>query len=378
MKIFMPYHLGCGNRGCERIARGISKILELKQDQMVLFDISTEDYKGDLNVKLNEVGELKYPKQNKLFEIKRLFARVFQMMNISFFYNQLMSNYYIKEAKKGDWIFITGGDIYCYEGAAILPNLIVKKAKKKGINTALFGVSMEERFLTPNIVKGLKNYDIITTRETISEKTLNNHGLHNNLFPDPAFSLESIECELPSYFEKKVVGINFSPFTDTDVLFNENMTTLITFLLDRNYEVCLIPHVLWKNQDDRVSMKKFVDEFGNKIHILNTDQMSYLQIRYAISKCEYFIGGRTHSVISAYSTRVPCLALGYSVKAVGIAKDLGMPDYTVINSRKLINSHQLIDSFEKLEKNRELIMNIYDDLPNYISRFNGIRKTIKL
>ena len=142
MKIFMPYHLGCGNRGCEGIARGISKILELKQDQMVLFDISTEDYKGDLNVKLNEVGELKYPKQNKLFEIKRLFARVFQMMNISFFYNQLMSNYYIKEAKKGDWIFITGGDIYCYEGAAILPNLIVKKAKKKGINTALFGVSM--------------------------------------------------------------------------------------------------------------------------------------------------------------------------------------------------------------------------------------------
>ena len=125
-------------------------------------------------------------------------------------------------------------------------------------------------------------------------------------------------------------------------------------------------------------MKKFVDEFGNKIHILNTDQMSYLQIRYAISKCEYFIGGRTHSVISAYSTRVPCLALGYSVKAVGIAKDLGMPDYTVINSRKLINSHQLIDSFEKLEKNRELIMNIYNDLPNYISRFNGIRKTIKL
>lgn len=63
---------------------------------------------------------------------------------------------------------------------------------------------------------------------------------------------------------------------------------------------------------------------------------------------------------------------------MGIAKDLGMPDYTVINSRKLINSHQLIDSFEKLEKNRELIMNIYNDLPNYISRFNGIRKTIKL
>ena len=35
MRILLPYHLGCGNRGCEGIARGISKILDLKKEQLI-------------------------------------------------------------------------------------------------------------------------------------------------------------------------------------------------------------------------------------------------------------------------------------------------------------------------------------------------------
>ena len=38
-----------------------------------------------------------------------------------------------------------------------------------------------------------------------------------------------------------------------------------------------------------------------------------------ISRCELFIGARTHATIAAYSTGVPTLVLGYSVKARGIA-----------------------------------------------------------
>ncbi len=41
-----------------------------------------------------------------------------------------------------------------------------------------------------------------------------------------------------------------------------------------------------------------------------------------ISRCRAFVGARTHSTIAAYSTGVPTLAIGYSVKARGIAKDL--------------------------------------------------------
>ena len=132
MRILLPYHLGCGNRGCEGIARGISKILDLKKEQLILFDISPEDYAGDMKLRLNEIGELKCLKQNKPIEIIRLICRVFQKIGIPYFYEQLMSSYYVSQATPEDYIFITGGDIYCYKGAATLPNLIVKKQKNEG------------------------------------------------------------------------------------------------------------------------------------------------------------------------------------------------------------------------------------------------------
>ena len=40
-----------------------------------------------------------------------------------------------------------------------------------------------------------------------------------------------------------------------------------------------------------------------------------------ISRCRFFIGARTHATIAAYSSQVPTLVVGYSVKAKGIAKD---------------------------------------------------------
>ncbi|WP_095172700.1 MULTISPECIES: polysaccharide pyruvyl transferase family protein [Blautia] len=376
MRILLPYHLGSGNRGCEGIARGIANIMKLKKNQFILFDISPYDYEEDSRLELNKIGELRYTKQSKVVEVARLVSRVLQKMRISFFYNQVMSSYYVSYAKTDDVIFITGGDIYCYEGTAELPNLIVKKAKKEGIKTVLFGVSMEEKFLTKEVVNGLKNYDLIITRETISAKTMAEAGLSNYLYPDPAFSLKPLKCSLPEYFDKDVVGVNFSPFTDIDELFKENMNRLIDYILLQGMEVCFIPHVFWKEQDDRRSIAKYMMKYGNRIHVLDSEKMSYLQIRYAISKCKYFVGGRTHSVISAYSTHVPCIALGYSVKARGIAGDIGMPEYTVIDSKHLKSRNDLLDAFMKLEESQVEIMQIYKGMDSYIKQIDGLRQLV--
>ncbi len=376
MKVLLPYHLGCDNRGCEGIARGIFQILNRYNPQLVLFDITENDYNRDVYLGLNEIGELKYSKQNKFVEFVRLICRVFQKFGISFFYNQWMSRYYVNAAEKGDTIFITGGDIYCYEGAATLPNLIIKKAKKRGIKSVLFGVSMERKFLTDEIVCGLKNFDLIITRETISSQTMQEFGLYNYLYPDPAFALHAKECPLPKYFEDEVVGINFSPFTDTDELFEKNMINVIEHVLSEGMTVCFIPHVLWHNQDDRKSIMKYLDKFGDRVHLLDTENMSYLQIRYAISKCKYFIGGRTHAVISAYSMHVPCIALGYSVKARGIANDVGMPEYTVVDSKNLHSEREILDALLKVKMNYDEIMCIYERMDEYVKRIDGLDELI--
>ena len=60
-----------------------------------------------------------------------------------------------------------------------------------------------------------------------------------------------------------------------------------------------------------------------------------------------FIGARTHATIAAYSSCVPTLVVGYSVKAKGIAKDLfGTYDNYVIPVQQLESEDALIDAFQ--------------------------------
>lgn len=121
---------------------------------------------------------------------------------------------------------------------------------------------------------------------------------------------------------------------------------------------------------------KYIKKYGDRVHILDSEKMSYLQIRYAISKCKYFIGGRTHSVISAYSTRVPCIALGYSVKARGIACDIGMPDYTVVDSKHLKGEMDILNALLKIEENYEQIIQVYKGMDDYIRKQTGLKELI--
>ena len=79
-----------------------------------------------------------------------------------------------------------------------------------------------------------------------------------------------------------------------------------------------------------------------------------------ISKCKFFVGARTHSVISAYSMCVPTIALGYSIKARGIAKDIGLPDRLVVDFSKNLQKSVLLDSFKYLEENENQIRAILE------------------
>lgn len=377
MRVFLPYHLGSGNRGCEGIARGVANIFQLSPEELIMYNISSYDDESDHRLGLDQIGQLRF-KGTTIDEASRFVARVFKRLGNHKPYRRFLCNYYLHDLTADDVVFVTGGDIYCYEGQYILPNMIAKKAKEIGAKTVLYGVSMEEKLLTSEVVNGLRYYDQIITRESISAETLNKIGLQNSLYPDPAFSLSPRECKLPDYFkEKDVVGINFSTFTDKSGQFKKNMVNLINYIVSKGMCICLIPHVFWKGQDDRINIKEIADLYENNVYTLDAEKMSYLEIRYLISKCKYFIGGRTHSVISAYSTHTPCIALGYSVKSIGLAKDIGLPEYTLVDSKKLTASDQLLNAFKQLEDHTQDIKNIYESMDQYAKKSYGAREAIK-
>ena len=103
----------------------------------------------------------------------------------------------------------------------------------------------------------------------------------------------------------------------------ENYRRLIDHILkDTDNSVALIPHVMWKNNDDRLALKELYQGYEKNERVVLFPDMSCRKLKYVISKCRAFIGARTHATIAAYSSCVPTLVVGYSVKARGIARDL--------------------------------------------------------
>ena len=367
IKYILPYHIGSGNRGCEGIARGISKISNVDSSNLILYASTFNEHLEDIRFNLDSIGILRC-RGRAIFRCVRFILAALKKIGWMQPYLYLYSSVYLKDANPGDTLLITGGDIYCYQNGYIKPNFFVKKAKEKGLRTILYCSSFEERYLTSEVITGLRSYDNILTRESFSSNTLNQFGINNTIVTDPAFVLEAVPVELPKYFSiRPIVGLNISPYTNTSTYFAQNIINLCQYCEAHNMDVCLIPHVFWKHEDDRKAIKKLLPELGGNVHYFDTSQLSYQQIRYVISKCKYFIGGRTHSVISAYCSKVPCIALSYSVKSKGIAHDLGMPEYTVIDTLRLDNENEILNAFIRLVDDEHKIMQIYTKLDDYIS-----------
>src|SRR5699024_5005231 len=94
------------------------------------------------------------------------------------------------------------------------------------------------------------------------------------------------------------------------------------------------------------------------------------QLKNIISKSVFFIGARTHATIAAYSTCVPTLVIGYSVKARGIAKDLfGTEDKYVLPVQKLRNEYDMVNSFKSLyAKKGNIRQYLSQIMPSYIDK----------
>ena len=168
-----------------------------------------------------------------------------------------------------------------------------------------------------------------------------------------------------------------------DSPFGREVIQFIEYVLQTtDLHILLLPHVTWNegnvNQDDRQMARLIYDYFGHtdRFDILDIDNMNYCQIRYAISKCRAFIGARTHAVISAYSMCVPAIALGYSIKSRGIAKDLGLDERLVVNSKRF-NEGDLLRSFQYLmERLDEVRSHLCEVMPAYRQRPYQIRKEL--
>lgn len=371
-KVALYMHGGSANHGCEAIVNATCKMLSEKP--ILVSDNPQEDKQYTL-VNLCEIKEEKQITENKVIHvILYIVKKVFRQKDIYIKY--MLSA--ITGKRKCDINMMVGGDNYCYE--SIIEDLISanKLLSKNGI-TVLWGCSIEPKLLDRvDIVEDMKRYSLIVARESITYDALLGAGINKNvyLYPDPAFCLEKKDIILPPEIRREaVVGINISPMIIENEskkgIIKENYINLIKFIVTQTpWNVLLIPHVVRQTHDDRIVIKDLYDIFQDTGKVFCIGDLGCDEIKGYISQCRFFVGARTHSTIAAYSSMVPTLVVGYSVKALGIAKDIfGTTSNYVISVQDIESPETLTESFQWLAKNEEQIRKYLKDfMPQYIEK----------
>ena len=365
MKYFLFNHEGSKNHGCEAIVRGSMNIIE-NSDGKAEFVLSS--YNPSDDEILNNIT-VKAAKTRDLTKVEKLIAAVDLKINNSETYAlQKMYSPIVSDAEDCDICLSVGGDTYCY-GDNHGIQVLTRELKKRGKKTVLWGASIGAEDLSERKLESLRDFDAIFTREPITYELLKENGANDNiyLFSDPAFCMERVEVEpIDGFTRENTLGFNISPLVASgDPRKKEIAEDFLKFIFENTtMKVLLVPHVVEENNNDYDFMKPIFEKFEHtgRIAILPPD-LEARQYKGYIAGTRFFVGARTHSTIAAYSSGVPTIALGYSVKARGIAKDIFGEEKYVLDIKAMTDYRELRDEFLKLLENeneirRELMKSI--------------------
>jgi len=377
--IYLCGHTGSINRGCEAIVRSTIALLESsnKYSEPIL---CTFNYSEDKRVNLDNICKLiEYKLIPKNSIVHYIGAILYRICRNDIFRQTIVQKSIFSNIKNEDIILQIGGDTYCY-GKPFIQYATNILAKNKNIKTVLWSCSIEK--IDEEMLEDLRHYSHIFPRESLTYNNLINAGLDSNkitLTVDSAFDLESNESEFSlKMINRNFVGINISPLvmglaSKTDIVI-KNVENLIEYILkNTSLEIIFIPHVYDIGFQDSIPLKQLYDKFkmSKRVEIVE-DYLNAKELKGIISKCRFFIGARTHATIAAYSSLVPTIVLGYSIKSRGIANDLfGYHDRYVIETQKLKTDFEILESFKMLIENEYQIKEI---LKSKMSKFKTLLK----
>lgn len=365
--INLYYHCGSANHGCEAIVRSTAKMLNT---QLTLWSTAPNaDIAYGVNGIVNVVEDTKRPPTGaRLFEFKVHH----KLTGSDYLYTKFEHEDFFSSIRPGDICFSIGGDNYCYGGKEYL-GYYNRLIHEKGGKTVLWGCSFEPSEMDIAIAKDIGRYDLITARESISYEALKAVNPNTVLVADPAFALDSVELPLPeSWQPENTIGINVSPLVmqceKSDGIAYEAYRSLIAhILITTDMTVALIPHVVVETNDDRIPLRNLYEEFSSTGRVLLIEDHNCCELKGYISRCRMFIGARTHATIAAYSTCVPTLILGYSVKSKGIARDIfGTEEHYVLPVQELQDPDELANGFDWLSANEMTVRDhLIKTMPGY-------------
>ncbi len=374
-------HGGCGNHGCEAIVRTLSAMIKnARPDSVIkLYTLNAKsDESGDLpNIDESEefVYILPISETTAAQKLKiSLLSKISQKNSDEYFYSLSCKNPSLKE---NDIYISVGGDNYCY-GDNLMAAAINRELKKLGKKTVLWGCSIGEENLSEDKIKDLKSFDLIVAREALTYETLKSNGIDKNtvLYPDPAFTLDIDEKTNTSFVVKpNTLGFNISAHITGNAKKGIDVEKIsvefLEYILDNSDKnILLIPHVINEKNSDHIILGRIAEKLNSDRVSVAPPTLTATQYKSIISRCDMFIGARTHATIAAYSTCVPTLVIGYSVKSKGIARDIfGTDEGLVIPTSEITGAETLIKSYKNFSSKKECYRKHLEEfMPDYIKK----------
>ncbi len=373
------------NRGCQALSYGslhfIDKVLGLKESQVIVPGFYIRHKAPDQVQKIDMDGyekELLYrfywlPGILLNVVLIKLFGKV---LNLPFsrFYRDLREIQYILNISGGD----SFSDIYGFKQFFVLavPSLIAAFTKRKHV---LLPQTIGPFAKPGNLAIAryiLKRSDKVYVRDHEFVAQLDEMGIPYESAPDVSFYMNPSPVDVQ--FLPGTVGINISGLAYYNSYgdlrgsfpgYKELVVQIIKDFQQKNIPVCLVPHTYNFTNPEINS-----DDLAASIEVFNTltskDGVSVIngaynapQLKYIISRCDFFIGTRMHACFAAIFTKTPVFGLAYSYKFEGSFRRFGLRDCcSTITHLKTIEIPQILaaiqlvyskKSFYKQELNKQ-------------------------
>ena len=383
-KILVSTYAGTSNKGAEALLWGLATILENKLGANKIC-LSMSSIQPDIDrTKGMLLYQHFYQRASENYrglrkKISRKLIKWSRKLKSDDFTFYLEHYELLNAIRKQDLFIEMGADNYDveYNGYEFLYRLHQWTRAHLHVKMLLYDCSLNPNSVTPEFIQEISRFDAVTFREVESMENLSHlyDGDKVKLIPDPAFVMEPAQVALPEKMHTNdCVGVNLSNLIMRDVygtsndLIYENYYAVIDYILsETTMGIVLLPHVM-RNQD-LSTLRKIKEHYAtnNRVVLVDNEELSAPQLKYIISKFRFLLTARTHASIAAYSTCVPTLVLGYSVKSRGIARDLfGTYENFVVPVSTLQSPNDLLRKFQWLmEHEAEIKEQLHSRIPSY-------------
>ena len=155
--------------------------------------------------------------------------------------------------------------------------------------------------------------------------------------------------------------LDMSSYTNT-----QETVQMIDYLVERlDATVILIPHDYSPAADDRVLLKKILQQVKHKSHVrLLAGDYSAPELKAVIGQCDLLVSGRMHAAIAALSMHVPAVAIPYGHKFRGIMKMVGQEHYVCDDTAPEAIVSRVVEAWSCRERIRAELMITVDTTKN--------------